>query len=399
VIRRTDYHVAGVSLLVETHDAPAAAAIDELFAGWYLTPRRSGAVRPGFDDDREHEHEHEHEQEREPSSAGPDIAGRSAGRPIEIPPDLETFAIAGGGLCHTDGRASYLAIGRSLAAIDAPGRAVVDVWLDGPPPIGSTELTRIVSYALAAALRRRHRFELHGGAVIDPETGGGVLLIGPSGSGKSTLTLQLAAAGWPFLTDDVLLVGQERGRDTLTAWPLRRAFAITAETFAASPYLRARTPLDRLERQIDGKRQFSPEQIFGRAAEERAVPSVVIFPELTGAAGSALTPLSTGETMTRLIRISPWACYDRSTAAAHLAVLASLAARARGYALHAGRDLLDPAAAVSIMASCTHNPPAQSACGCAAADQDGRFARHAPVPQVDCTDPRGRPSSCHTRSA
>jgi energy-coupling factor transporter ATP-binding protein EcfA2 len=334
MIRRMHYDAAGVSLLVETHDAPAAAAIEALFAGWYLTPSE-GTPAP----------------ECEPA-----IVVHSVARPIAIPPGLETFDVAGDGICHTDGHACYIAIGGSLTAFNRRGRASVDVWLDGPLPLGSTELTRIVSYALAAALRQRRRFELHSGAVIDPETGDGVMLIGPSGSGKSTLSVHLASAGWPFLTDDVLLIGRERGADDLdaiTIWPLRRAFAVTAETFAASGYLRGRTTIDRLDRQIDDKRQFSPDLLFARGAASRGVPATLIFPTLIDAGVSRLSPLSASETMAQLMRMSPWACYDRVTAAAHLSTLSTLASRATGYALQAGRDLLDPDIAVRTIASCT----------------------------------------------
>jgi hypothetical protein len=57
--------------------------------------------------------------------------------------------------------------------------------------------------------------------------------------------------------------------------------------------------------------------------------------------------------MARLLRMSPWACYDRATAASHLSILASLAANTRGYELRAGRDLLDPEIAVRVITSCT----------------------------------------------
>ena len=129
-----------------------------------------------------------------------------------------------------------------MIAIGRPGRADVEVCVCGSPAIGDPGLTRIVSYALAAALRRRRLFELHAAALVDPGSGDGLLIIGPSGSGKSTLTVNLASAGWPFLTDDVLLLSPDA--QAVTAWPLRRCFAITAETFAASRFLQERRAID-----------------------------------------------------------------------------------------------------------------------------------------------------------
>ena len=150
-------------------------------------------------------------------------------------------------MCSTDGNASYIHIEGSIIAIGAPGLAAVEVWAKGPLDVSSPVLTRIMTYALAAVLRRCGLFELHSGAVVEPQSGNGVLIIGPSGSGKSTLTVQLAAAGWPFLTDDVLALSDE-GVD-IRAWPLRKCFAITSETFASSNFLKLRTSLDYLKTQ------------------------------------------------------------------------------------------------------------------------------------------------------
>jgi hypothetical protein len=224
----------------------------------------------------------------------------------------------------------------------------VEVRLDGPVPLDSPALTRLVTYALSAALRRRRRFELHSGALIDP-AGDGLLIVGPSGSGKSTLSVHLAAAGWPFLTDDVLLLGREPAG--VTAWPLRRCFAITPQTLDASPYLQTRARA--LEERDSEKQPFMPHDVFTSGFRDRCLPATLIFPELTGAATSAAAPLSKSDTMARLLRISPWAAYDRSTASAHLAVLSALAAQATGWTLAAGRDLLEPDVAVRTIAACT----------------------------------------------
>jgi hypothetical protein len=41
-----------------------------------------------------------------------------------------------------------------------------------------------------------------------------------------------------------------------------------------------------------------------------------------------------------LLRMCPWACYDKPIAEAHLRVLAQLARQAKGFELAAGSDLL-----------------------------------------------------------
>ena len=325
--RRTTYHVAGGSLLVEARDAWSAEAIDALFPGWYLTP----------------------DAEAGDGGSAPAIVLGSGAAPAAIPAGLSAFDVAGGGTCYTDGRTSYIDIDRSVVAIGLPDRAAVEVWIDGPLPLESPALTRLVTYALSAALRQRRRFELHSAAVVDPESGAGVLIAGPSGSGKSTMAVHLASAGWPFLTDDVLLLGAEP--DGVTAWPLRRRFAITPETYAASGFLQARTALEDLEIQ-EGKRPFAPHEVFAGGFRDCCRPGVLLFPELTGAARTDVARLATGDTMARLIRMSPWSCYDRATAPQHLEVLSRLARQTTGYAVRAGRDLLEPSAPVDVVAGC-----------------------------------------------
>jgi hypothetical protein len=318
VARRTIYRVAGGELTVEAGDAWAAEALDTLFAGWYIT-----AVRHANDADT------------------PALVVRGDATPPEIPESWPRFDVAGGGTCATRGRAAYIAIDRSVITI-ADGTPIA-LAIDGRLPLDSPALTRLVTYALSAALRRHGRFELHSGGVVIPASGRGLLIVGPSGSGKSTLTVHLAAAGWPFLTDDVLLLAP--GSAGVTAWPLRRSFAITPQTFGASAYLQARTTLANLSAVTD-KQSIAPHALFAGGFRDCAAPAALIFAELTGAARTEVAPLSPGDAMARLIRMSPWSAYDRATAPAHLAALSALAKQAPAHALRAGRDLLDPEASV-----------------------------------------------------
>ena len=327
--RRTIYRVAGQPLLVEAQDPWMAHAIDALFAGWYL--------------------ELEGEAGEQPSTAA--IVMRSAAQAPRIPAGLQEFEVAGGGTCHTDGTTSYIDIDGSIVAIGTPGLAAVEVWTNGPLALDAPALTRVVTYALAAALRRRRLFELHSAALVHPESGRGLLIVGPSGSGKSTLTVHLAAAGWPFLTDDVLLLSQQAAE--VEAWPLRRCFAITSDTFAASRFLQARASLDHVSVPDDDKRLFVPHGVFAAEFRGNCVPGTLFFSELTGGTRSRVSRLSQGDTMARLIRMSPWSCYDRSTAAEHLAVLSALARQSTGYSLLAGTDLLDPETSATLIAGYT----------------------------------------------
>ena len=235
--------------------------------------------------------------------------------------------------------------------IGGPAPGSVDVHVDPAVPLESPALARLVSCGLTAALRQRRRFDLPAGAVVDPGSGAGVLIAGSPGTGKSTLTVNLAASGWPFLTDDELLL--ERDGDDVTGWPLRRCFAITPETIATSAFLQSSAPLGDAPL-IGGKQAFVPHDVFEAGFRASCVPAVILFPGLTGAARSRAVRLSPGEAMARLTRMSPWACYDRATAAAHLALLGALATQRPAWSLQAGRDLLDPLSASDIVAECVH---------------------------------------------
>jgi hypothetical protein len=326
---RLIYRVAGQTIMVEAQDYWAAKVIKELFRGWYLTP---DSATPGV-------------------LLSPAIVIGSNSKPPEIPSTWSHFEIAGGGKCFTEAQTSYIDIDGSIVAIGRPGHAAVEVWTNGRLEIQSPALTRVVTYALAAALRRRRLFELHSGAVIDPESGQGVLIIGPSGSGKSTLTVQLASAGWPFLTDDVLALSEE-GVD-VKAWPLRRCFAITSETLAASNFLLASTSLNYLpaERgeQNKVKKQFLPHRVFDSEFKQQCLPKTLFFSQISDSERSQVSRLSSAETMARLIRMCPWSCYDRATATEHLAILSALVKQSTGYSLLAGKDLLDSARAAELI--------------------------------------------------
>jgi len=325
------YRVAAQTVVIEAQDTWAANVIEELFVGWYLTP----------------------DTVTQEVSLSPAIVIRSTVKPPEIARGWPQFEIAGGGTCFTDGKTSYIDIEGSIVAIGKPGHAAVEIWTNGMLEIQSPALTRVVTYALAAALRHRRLFELHSGAVIDPESGQGVLIIGPSGSGKSTLTVQLAAAGWSFLTDDVLVLSAEGAE--VKAWPLRRCFAITSETFAASNFLQAHASFDYMQAQRDHKKQFVPHGVFNSEFKEQCIPQTLFFSQLGGGERSHVLQLSSAETMARLIRMNPWSCYDRSTAADHLAVLSALVKQSTGYSLLAGKDLLDTETSANLIAGYTRD--------------------------------------------
>jgi len=308
---RAFYSVAGRLLFTESNDSELRNLIVELFAGWQLTPvpvpHRSPDIRINF------------------------YCGET---PHEIFRDLNHFEVAEGGTCYTDGADFYLALGDALVHLQHGSPVVVDVSLNQLRGAKDPVLARAASFAVCAALRRFGLFELHSAGVVKPRDGSGVLIIGPSGSGKSTLAVQLASAGWPYLSDDELLLNIVDG--AVEARGFRSFFATTSGP-EGGPF----------------KHCFEPDTVFGVERAASVAPGVVLFTNLNKESESRLSKLAQTETMMRLIRACPWATYDTSIASANLEVLSTLARQANGYDLAAGRDLLEPGFASDFLAGCT----------------------------------------------
>ena len=292
---RAFYSVAGRLLFIESNNLELRNLLQQLFSGWQLTPvscpQQSPDVRITFN-----------YSEIQPA----------------IPRDLNSFEIAEGGKCYTDGADFHLAIGNALVQLKSGSPVAVTVWLQELPETGNPLLARVGSFAVCAALRRFGLFDLHSAGVVTPGSEIGVVIVGPSGSGKSTLALQLVRSGWPYLSDDELLLSLADG--LVEARGFRSFFAVSR---------------DKGERFKDC---FEPDA----QRKEKAVPHFLLFTRLSHNENSNLNKLSQAETMTRLLRACPWATYDASIAGANLELLSALARQATGFDLSAGRDLLAP---------------------------------------------------------
>jgi len=301
------YAVAGRLLFFSSLDLRLGHLIERLFAGWQLTPvvspNRSPDIQLNF-----------HYSDELPS----------------IPEGLQQFEIADGGCCYIGGADFFLALRHSLVHLQEENSIVVDVWLDEMPGPMDQELARAASFAVCLALRRYGLFDLHSAGVVNPANDKAVLIIGPSGSGKSTLALRLAMAGWPYLSDDELLLSLADGK--VEARGFRNFFAVsTGETGAHF------------------KSCFEPDAVLGSERRSYAVPGSLFFTRLNGQQESQICKLTPAETMTHLLRACPWATYDTAIAGANLAVLSALARQTTAFDLSAGRDLLEPARAVELL--------------------------------------------------
>ncbi|HXI24947.1 MAG TPA: hypothetical protein VNG71_13875 [Pyrinomonadaceae bacterium] len=305
------YSVAGLSIWVESDEAWIADAFDRQFSGSHLKPStRNGAPSTTiriFDS-----------------------------RPPALPFGLESFAVAEGGRCFTDGSVYHIAHNGSLVSIDCKAPATVKVWL-GASALSGAALARLFFTAAAAAVRRCNLYELHAGCIVEPTSGKGVVLIGPSGSGKSTLTAQLAAAGWGYLSDDSLLLRTQRELPEVHA--LRRIFAVTEQAIDAGGLLELENGLGAPMALDPAKRRFDPFEAFPNQFVESCAPSVVVFPSVGNVTESAAERLTQAEAMSELIGLCPWASYDRVAAHGYLGALSALARACAAYRLHLGLDV------------------------------------------------------------
>jgi hypothetical protein len=263
-----------------------------------------------------------------------------------LPDNLDSFELPSGGRCYTDWTAYHIVYDDSLVTVGCGEPSLVKAWTGcGPASRTPAARARLVSHAVAAAVRRCGLYDLHGACVIEPASRKGVLFVGPSGSAKSTLAAQLANSGWGYLSDDSLLLYGDEGGSRVHA--LRRAFSVTAETVGAGgvgrfiPALKGQACLD------PSKQMFDPVEVVPDAFAESIAPSVIVFPNVIDQSRTHAEPLSSQEAMSILIRLCPWASFDRIVARGYLQALSHLARSCSAYRLHVGADLFGDAAATA----------------------------------------------------
>ena len=315
------YEVAGRFLLLEVSDPASLQCIQRFLKRWELKLL--------------------HNPVREPHAKISIFVGNA----LTTPSGLEKLPLMEGAVGYAGDTEYRIDFGGAILAADESN--AVRVSLDQPLLDNSSILPQLVSHALSAALRRCDVFELHSGAVVDEATGNSILICGPSGSGKSTLTLQLAAAGWKYLSDDVVLLSL--AGDVVKATGLRRFFALTEQTvdLIALPQIKK---LFSRKGEGSGKVALVPDEVFPSGGLESCFPNAICFVSVSGQEQSEVRQLSAGETMSKLIRHCPWSCYDRAVARTFLDALAKLVKQCRSFALAGGTDLLgDPAHLASFL--------------------------------------------------
>lgn len=192
-------------------------------------------------------------------------------------------------------------------------------------------------------LHGRGGYSVHANGIAWNEDG--ALIVGCSGSGKTTLTLGLIQAGARCLGDDALLL-RAMG-DHVRAYALRRGFACTAENATQFPLLAdalVDAPVLR-----DHKKLLALETLWPACFTPHCTPRLILFPEITNAPHTRLTPLNPAQTLCAILEQDFALLLDATLAHQHLALLNQLVRQARGYRLHSGRDVYAEPARVAAL--------------------------------------------------
>jgi len=318
------YEIAGRLLLVDTPSATISAATDRVLSMLRLS-------RKGAD-----------------TTILPDAVLTLSSTGFDMPSKIEISAVTEEAVYYQTEDSYFVRLGDSVISADLS--TTVKASLAKDLDCQSLLFGRVLSHGLATALRRAGAFELHCAAVVEPKTKTTVLIVGPSGSGKSTLALHLAACGWSFSTDDVVLLTAATER--VEAHGLREFFAITTDTILQSGLSELSPLMDGQAAASELKVRLHPQDVFSSEMIEKCIPDVLVFPQHTGQAHSRVQSLKQSDTMKRLLRMCPGAAVDRPVAAQFLRVLELLTRQCQAFDLLAGTDLLgDPKYTAAFLAS------------------------------------------------
>lgn len=120
-------------------------------------------------------------------------------------------------------------------SVDVHGREIVCHAGRGTP--GETLRHLLLDQVLPLVLNLRGRDALHATAVLTPR--GACAFTGPTGAGKSTLAASFLLAGYPVLSDDCLVLGEDAGR--IVATPAYPGLRLWGDALAALGQARVRS--------------------------------------------------------------------------------------------------------------------------------------------------------------
>jgi hypothetical protein len=205
-----------------------------------------------------------------------------------------------------------------------------DVWIRGPARLGGhanlvlrearialdpasarpplTAIHGALTLVSALLLGRIGRALVHAAAVVDAG-GRGWLLVGDTHSGKTTTCATLIAAGWRYVADDQVVIGDSPDGLEAEGWPRE---AHLDRGWSSGRVTRERTPADLSRIRAD-------------AWQNRVRVHGVWFTSVDADNPTTVRRIAPADALARLIRQSPWLLADSATAASSLELLSRIA--------------------------------------------------------------------------
>jgi hypothetical protein len=189
--------------------------------------------------------------------------------------------------------------GSVLSALQpAQGRALLQ--LEPLTTYAGSFLRRYPLLLALGSLIRPYGFEpCHAAAITAPgDARQAALIVGASGSGKTTLSLACAATGCGLLGDDIVLLRHDSEQNMVNACLVNGEVSVRSHTLDLWPQLAG---LRNLPADARDKRVCSIEQVRAGATRLRAPVRLLLFPLLSDASTSSVTPLSKVRALQELV--------------------------------------------------------------------------------------------------
>ncbi len=239
---------------------------------------------------------------------------------------------------------SYVAlppVNEAALNVIAADQAIALTQLEMPERYQAAFLRRYVMLLALGQLMQNYGFEpCHAGTVTAAEDSQqGALILGSSGSGKTTLSIGCAAQGCGILGDDLVMLRTNKENGEIGAFAISHEVSIRTGSLGLMPTLSflQDVPADHRD-----KRYCTIEQVRTGAARMQTCIRLLLFPSLTTASHSTITPLSKASTFQALVE----ECLSRKTFSQQtqeqlFTFLSTLADQAAGYRLEIARGTND----------------------------------------------------------
>ena len=239
---------------------------------------------------------------------------------------------------------SYVAlppVNEAALTVIAADQGIALTQIEMPERYQATFLRRYVMLLALGQLMQCYGFEpCHAGTVTAAEDSQqGALILGSSGSGKTTLSLGCAIHGCGLLGDDLVMLRTNEQDGTIGAFAISHEVSIRSGSLSLFPTL---SSLQAVPADHRDKRYCAIEQVRAGAARMQTCIRLLLFPSLTTAPRSTVTPLSKASTLQALID----ECLSRKTLSRQtqeqlFTFLSTLADQAEGFRLEIARGVND----------------------------------------------------------